>query len=77
MHGRCHQELLEVRAREAKGSTLAEIKAPDPLRQAAIDTRPQRILRCELRRLLALPRRLERLMMGLRPDGELAGSRFR
>jgi hypothetical protein len=55
MHGRCRQELLEVRARQAKVSTLAEINAPDPLRQATFDPGSQRILRCEFRCLLALP----------------------
>jgi hypothetical protein len=35
------------------------------------------MLRCEPRRLLALRRGLDRLVMGLRPDGELARSRLR
>ena len=43
------QELLEVRARQAKIPTPAEIKAPDPLREAALHPRPQRILGFELR----------------------------
>jgi hypothetical protein len=73
MHGGCRQELLEVRSRQAKVSTPAEIKAPDPLRQAALHPCPQRILGCELRCLLALPRGLERLMVGLWADRELAG----
>jgi hypothetical protein len=72
MHGRRRQELLEVRPREAKVSTLAEIKASDPLRKAALHPCPQRTLRCELRCLLALPRGLERLMVDLRADRHLA-----
>ena len=72
-HGCCRQELLEVRAREAKVSTLAEINAPDPLRKATLHPCPQRVLCCELRRLLALPRGLERLMVDWWADRELAG----
>jgi hypothetical protein len=74
MHGGCRRELLEVRARQAKVSTPAEVKVPDPLRQAALHPCPQRILGFELRSLLALPRRLERLMVGLWADRELAGA---
>jgi hypothetical protein len=62
-----------VRAREAKVSTLAEINAPDPWREATLHTCPQRVLCCELRRLLALPRSLERLMVDWWADRELAG----
>ena len=36
IHGCCRQELLEVRARQPQIPTPAEIKAPDPLRQAAL-----------------------------------------
>src|SRR5215831_2756761 len=77
IHGGGREQVLEVRAREADGPTPAEIEAPDPLRQAALHPGSQRILGCELRRLLALPRGLERLMVGLQPDGELARSRLR
>ena len=62
-----------MRPREAEISTPAEIKAPDPLREATLHPRPQRILGFELRCLLALPRRLERLMVDLWADRELAG----
>src|SRR5919109_2563704 len=75
-HGRRRQELLEVCARQAQISTLAEIKASDPLRQATLHPGSQRILRFELRRLLALPRYLERLMVGLGADCQLARSRL-
>jgi hypothetical protein len=66
-----------VRPCEPQVPTPAEIKAPDPLRQATLHPCPQRILGFELRRLLALPRGLERLVVGLQPDGELAGRRMR
>ena len=62
-----------MRAREAKVSTAAEINAPDPLRQATLHPCPQRILGFERRGPLALPRRLERLMVDLWADRELAG----
>jgi hypothetical protein len=62
-----------MRACEAKVSTLAEINAPDPLREAALHSCPQRGLCWELRRLLALPRGLEHLMVDLWADRELAG----
>jgi hypothetical protein len=62
-----------VRARHPQVSTPAEIKAPDPLREATLHPCPQRILGFELRCPLALPRRLERLMVDLWADRELAG----
>jgi hypothetical protein len=40
IHGRRRQELLEVRARQPHVPTPAQIKAPDPLREAALDTCP-------------------------------------
>jgi hypothetical protein len=64
--------LLEVRACESNAPPPAKIKAPAPLREAALHPCPQRILGYELRRLLPLPCGLDRLMMGLRADGELA-----
>jgi hypothetical protein len=67
------EELLEVRARQAKVATPAELNAPDPLREATLHACPQRILGFELRGALALPRRLERLMVDLWADRELAG----
>jgi hypothetical protein len=73
IHGRCRQELLEVRARQADVPTPAEIKAPDPLREATLHPRPQGILGFELRRLLAVASDLERLMVCLQPDRELPG----
>jgi hypothetical protein len=66
------QELLEVRPRQAKVPIPAEINASNPLREATLDARPQGILGFELRWLLALPRDLERLMVGLRSDRVLA-----
>jgi hypothetical protein len=64
-----------VRPHQANIPTPAEVEAPEPLRQAALHPGSQRVLGFELRRLLALPCRLERLMVGLQPDGELARSR--
>jgi hypothetical protein len=72
IHGGGIEPLLEVRAREADVPTPAEVEAPDPLRQAALHLGSQRILGFELRRLPALPCSLERLMVGLQPNGELA-----
>src|SRR5216683_4753055 len=66
------EQLLEVRAREAEVATLAQIKAPDALREATLHARPQRILSFKLRRLLTLSRRLDRFVVGLGADGELA-----
>jgi hypothetical protein len=66
------QERLEGRAREAKVPTPAQIEASRALRETALHSRPQGILCCELRRLLALPRALECLVVGLQPDRELA-----
>ena len=34
------EEMLEVRTRQAAVTTLAHIKAPDALREAALDARP-------------------------------------
>jgi hypothetical protein len=73
MHRGGREELLEVRAREAKVSTPAAINAPDPLREATLHPCPQRILGFEPRCPLALPRRLERLMVDLWADRELVG----
>jgi hypothetical protein len=72
IHGGGSEQLLEVRARQPEIPTPAEINAADPLREAALHPCPQRILRFELRRLLALPRGLERLMVDLRADRQLA-----
>ena len=66
-----------MRARQPQVATPAEIKAPGPLREATLHPGPQRILGFELRGPLALPRRLERLMVGLQPDRKLAGSILR
>jgi hypothetical protein len=74
IHGRRCQELLEVRAHQAKVSTPAEIKSAHALREAALDPRPEGILGFECCRLLALARRLDRFMMGLRPDGGWRGA---
>jgi hypothetical protein len=73
MHRGGSEELLEVRARSAKVATPAEINAPDPWREATLHACPQRIRGFERRRPLALPRRLERLMVDLWADRELAG----
>jgi hypothetical protein len=54
-------------------STAAQIKASRALREATLDPGLQRVLCFELRRLLALPRGLERLMVDWWADRELAG----
>ena len=68
IHGCRRQKLLEVCARQAKIPTLAKIKASDPLRQATLHPDSQSIPGFELRRLLALPGGLERLMKDLWAD---------
>jgi len=77
MHRRRCEHLLKVRPCEPKVSTLAEIKTPYPLREAALDARPQRLLGFEGGGFLPLARRLERLMVRLRPDRELPWGVFR
>jgi hypothetical protein len=77
MHGGGMQERLEVRARPADVSTPAPINAPDPWGEATFDTRPQRVRGCERGRLLALPCRLECLVVRLQSDGELPWGVFR
>jgi hypothetical protein len=71
IHGGRRQELLEVRARQPQIPTPAEVKASYPLRETALHPRPQGVLRFELGGLLAVASGLERLMVGLGPDGEL------
>jgi hypothetical protein len=51
--------------------TLAEINTSDPWREAALHSRPQGVLRCDLGGLLAVAGGLECLMVRLQPDGEL------
>ena len=77
IHGRRRQELLEVRARQPKVATPAQIKAPDALREATLHPGPQGVLGFELRRLLPLAGGLDGLMVGLGADRELAWSAFR
>jgi len=72
IHGGRREEVLEVHARQAAVPTPAGIEAARALREAALNSGPQRILGGELRGLLALPRDLERLVVGLQPDRELA-----
>ena len=64
IHRRGREQVLEVRARQAAVATLAHSKAPDALREATLDTRPQRILLFELGCLLALSRGLYRFVVG-------------
>src|SRR5215510_1650957 len=77
IHRRGSEQVLEVRARQAAVATLAQLKAPDTLREATLHARPQRILGFELGRLLALSRGLHRLMVDLRPHSKLPRGVFR
>jgi hypothetical protein len=54
----------------------AQATAPDALRVRALDPGPSCVLGFERGGLLALPRGLERLVVRLRPDRELAGGFF-
>lgn len=62
---------------QAQIPTPAQIEASRALRETALHSRPQGILCGELRRLLALPRGLECLVVGLQPDRKLAWSSAR
>jgi hypothetical protein len=77
IHGGRGQELLEVRARQPQIPTPAEIKASDPVREAALHPRTQGVLSFELGGLLAVASGLERLMVRLQSDGELPWGVFR
>jgi hypothetical protein len=72
IHGRRRQELLEVRPCQPDVATAAQIKASRALREATLEPCTQGVLGFELRGLLALPRGLDRLVVGLQPDRELA-----
>jgi hypothetical protein len=61
-----------VRARQAAVATLAHIKTSDALREATLHARPQRILGFKLGGPLALSRGLDRFVVGLGTDSELA-----
>ena len=60
-----------MRARQTDVPTPAQIETSRGLREAALDPRPQGVLGFELWRLLALPRGLDRLVVGVQPDREL------
>src|SRR5262249_28242628 len=68
IHRRRSEQVLEVGAHQAAVTTLAQIKAPDALREAALDARPECILLFELGCLLALAGGLHRLMVRLGAD---------
>lgn len=70
------QYLLDVRPCQTHVPTLAQRKATHRLGEGTFHSSPERILGFELWRLLALPRRLERLVRGLGFHRELA-RRFR
>jgi hypothetical protein len=67
-------QVLEVRARQAAGATLAQRQASEAWREAALHARPHRLLGFERGRLLTLARRLDRFVVGVGADGALAWS---
>jgi hypothetical protein len=71
------EQLLEVCACQPKVPTLAQVKAPDALREAALNTCPQGVLGFECGGFLSLAGGLDGLMVSLRPDGELPRGVFR
>ena len=77
IHGGRRQQLLEVRACQSQVPTLTEVKAPGTLREATLDPGPQSVLDFEVSRPLPLAGSLDGLVVGLRPDGELAWGAFR
>jgi hypothetical protein len=72
VHGGRGQHLLEVRPCQTNVPTLAQSKATHRLGEGTFHPSPERILGFELWRLLALPRRLERLVRCLGFHRELA-----
>jgi hypothetical protein len=66
-----------VRARQPQIPTPAEIKTSYSLRETTLYPRPQGVLSFELGCLLALPCRLECLVVRLQSDGELPWGVFR
>src|ERR687885_807103 len=70
MHGRRRQERLEVPPCQPDVSTAAPSNASRAWREAALDPCPQGVLGFERRRLLALSRGLDRLVVALQPDRE-------
>src|SRR4029453_8418156 len=76
MHRRGSEQVLEVRAHQAAVATLTHSKAPDALREAALEARPARILLFELGRFLALAGGRAPLMVSVGTDGELAWRLF-
>jgi hypothetical protein len=71
------QQRLEVRACPPQVPTLTEGKAPGPLREATLDPGPQSVLDVAVYRPWPLACGLDGLVVGLRPDGEVAWSAFR
>jgi hypothetical protein len=81
----CHAHQVKCRGREdmlqmcfgvADVTTLAQATPPDGLRLRALDSGALGVLGGELGGRLPLPRGLDRLVLGLRPDGELARGIF-
>ena len=76
MHRGGIQQLLERRACQPQVPTLPEINAPGAWRETPLHPRPQGVLGSALGSLLPLACRLERLMVDLWADRQLAGSRL-
>jgi hypothetical protein len=66
------EHVLQTRVGVTEVATRSSATPPDGLRLRALNPGPRGILRRELGRLLSLPCGLDRLVRGLRPDGELA-----
>jgi hypothetical protein len=73
-HTECHRgdELLQMGLGQPAVLGPAQATPPDGLRMRALNPSPPSVFDCELGGLLPLPRGLDRLVEGLRPDGELA-----
>src|SRR3712207_8656764 len=69
--------MLQMRLGEPEIASPAQTTASDALRVRAFDPGPLGVLGFERRRLLPLAGGLDRLVVGLRPDGQLAGGVFR
>jgi hypothetical protein len=77
MHGHGRAPVLERRARQAAVATLAQRQAPDALREATLDARPECLWLFARGRLLALSRGLHRVGVGVGADGALPGGILR
>src|SRR5262249_23311886 len=76
IEGYGREQMLQMRLGEPEIPSPAQTTASDTLRVRALDPGPLGVLGFERGRLLPLPRGLDRVVDGLRPDRELSGGVF-